>query len=141
MSSLYQTTIMQIFSHDKIQFKIYCQCNTQCITINDPLASTYNSSKTDCNEIRSKANDFHTFSILSPYDNSLQATDVWYCDGMTQPFTLLKPTTLEQEEKTPTNQHEYKINLKKSTSVLMFSLVQDGSALGKWSQGLKEYSV
>lgn len=140
MSSL-SRTITQIFSNDKLQFKIYCQCETQCININDPSASTYDSYKTDCNEIWSKANSFHTFSNLSPCDNSLQATDVWYCDGMTHPFTLLKPTALEQEEKKkkttqPINKKN-KINFKKSTSVLMFSLVQHGSALGKWSQGLR----
>lgn len=40
--------------------------------------------------MQSKARNFHTFSVLSPCDSSLQATGVWHCDGMTQPFTLLK---------------------------------------------------
>lgn len=48
-----------------------------------------------------KANNFHTFSILSPCDYSLQATDVWHCDGMTQPFTLLQSTALQQVQKNP----------------------------------------
>lgn len=51
-----------------------------------------------------KAQNFRTFSVLSPCDNSLQATDVGHCDGMTQPFTLLKSTALQQVQKNPTKQ-------------------------------------
>lgn len=78
----------------------------RCINTNEPLESTYNGSKTDCNEMQSKAHNFPTFSTLSPCDNSLQATAVWYCDEMTQPFTLLKSTALQQVQKPPNNHQQ-----------------------------------
>lgn len=96
------------------------------------------------NWVQSKAHNFHMLSIPSPCDNSLQATDVWHCDGKTQPLTLLKSTALQQVQKNlnqPTNNNNKK-EIKKNTSVLMhFSLAQHCSTLEKWSQGLNEYFV
>lgn len=54
--------------------------------------------------MQSKAHHIHTSSILPPCDNSLQATGVWHCDGMTQQLTLLKSTALPQvQNKQKTN--------------------------------------
>lgn len=75
----------------------------RCINTNEPLESTYNGSKTDCNEMQSKAHNFPTFSTLSPCDNSLQATAVYplkvHCASTSAKTAKQPPTITKRNQK------------------------------------------
>lgn len=96
----------------------------QNVLIDNPLASTYSSPKSNCNEMQSKVHHIHTSSsMLSPCNNSLQATGVWHCDGMTQQLTLLKSTEIpkvQNNQKTNQNEHNCVNALQPGTARFQF---------------------